>query len=125
MASIFSAIVVSREYVLTTGAVKSSSCVGIFRFSCFGTITSPTPKSMLNGVRVFLIQATIEAPIPAYFFATAMGAISLISKVMKSLPVGVDMISSSTGFNCSGVFGTLRRRKSTSTVTLLSKSVTE
>lgn len=32
------------------------------------------------------------------------------------------MISSSTDFSCSGVFGTFRRRKSISTVTLLSKS---
>jgi len=50
-------------------------------------MTSPTPKSMPNGVRVFFIRATIDAPIPAYFFATAIGATSFISKVTKSLPV--------------------------------------
>jgi hypothetical protein len=33
------------------------------------------------------IRATIDAPIPAYFFATAIGATSFISKVTKSLPV--------------------------------------
>lgn len=88
-------------------------------------MTSPTPKSIPNGVLVFLMWATMDAPIPAYFFATAMGAISLISKVIKSFPVGVAMISSNTEFNRSGVLGILRRRKSTSTVTRLSKSVTE
>ena len=60
---------------------------------------------MLNGVLVFLICATIAAPIPAYFFATAMGATSLISKVIKSFPVDIAIISSNTVFNCSGVFG--------------------
>ena len=88
-------------------------------------MTSPTPKSILNGVLVFLIPATRKTPIPAYFFATAIGAISLISKLIKSFPVDVPMISSNTGFNFSGVFGTFRRRKSTSTVTRLSKLVTE
>ena len=169
--------------MFTVGEGKSSSCVGIFRFSCFGTMTSPTPKSILNGVLVFLILATRETPIPAYFFATAIGAISLekidailslmefssrmkdyydiyylanrfdfdgatltkalkktfknrgfataigaislISKLIKLFPVDIPMISSNTGFNSLGVFGTFRRRKSTSTVTRLSKLVTE
>lgn len=75
---------------------------------------------MLNGVRVFLMRATSEALIPAYFFATAIGATLLISKVMKSLPVSAETISSSTARSCSGVFGRRRRRKSTSTVTRLS-----
>ena len=53
-----------------------------------------TPKSMPKGVFVFFILATREAPIPAYFFATAMGATFLISNVIKSLPVWIAMISS-------------------------------
>ena len=94
-------MVVSREYVFTVGEAKSSSCVGIFRFSCFGTITSPTPKSMLKGVLVFLMCATSDAPIPAYFFATAMGATSVISNVTNSFSVGAVIISSSTARSCS------------------------
>ena len=38
-------------------------------------------------------------------FATAMGATSLISKVIISFPVDIAIISSNTVFNCSGVFG--------------------
>ena len=113
------------EYVLITGALKSSNCVGILRFSCLGTMTSPTPKSILNGVRVFFILPLNVTPIPAYFFATAIGATSFISKVTKSLPVSTEMISFTTLFNCSGVFGILFNRKSTSTVILLSNSVKE
>ena len=91
-------------------------------------ITTPkTRKSnrTINGVLVFLMRATTDAPIPAYFLATAIGATSLISKVIKSFPVGVAIISSNTAFNCSGVFGIWRSKKSTSTVTRLSKSVSE
>ena len=80
---------------------------------------------MLNGVLVFLILATKEAPIPAYFLATAIGAIFVISNVTKSLPVGVAIISSRTFFSFSGVFGTFLSKKSTSTVTRLSKPVME
>ena len=69
--------------------------------------------------------ATSDAPIPAYFFATAMGATSVISNVTNSFSVGVAIISSSTTRSCSGVFGICRRKKSTSTVTLLSNSVSE
>lgn len=32
--------------------------MGIFLFSCFGTMTSPTPKSTSKGVRVFLIRGS-------------------------------------------------------------------
>ena len=124
IASSFSAMVVSREYVLTTGASNPSSWVGIFRFSCFGTMTSPIPKSIPKGVLVFLILATTVAPTPAYFLVTAIGATLLISKVTKSFSLGTAIISSSTAFTCSGVLGILRSRKSTSTVTRLSKSVT-
>lgn len=106
IASIFSAIVVSIEYVLITGASKLSNCVGILRFSCLGTITSPTPKSILNGVQVFVIIDCIVTPIPAYFLATAIGAIPFILTAIKSLPVSTDIISSTTAFNCSGVLGT-------------------
>jgi len=41
-----------------------------------------------------LILATKEAPIPAYFFATTIGTIFLISNVTKSFPVDVAIISS-------------------------------
>ena len=39
-----------------------------------------------HGVFVFLIRAIIDAPIPAYFFATAIGAISFISRLF-TIPV--------------------------------------
>lgn len=66
-----------------------------------------------------------NAPIPAYFFATAMGATSVISNVTNSFSVGAAIISSSTTRSCSGVFGICRSKKSISTVTLLSNSVSE
>ncbi len=62
---------------------------GFFSFSCFGTITSPTPKSILKRRScVFKYEPAIEAPIPAYFFATAMGAISLIPEGNKIIAGG-------------------------------------
>lgn len=106
-------MVVSIEYVFTIGASKSESCVGIFRFSCFGTIISSTPKSILKGVFVFLIRAIIDAPIHAYFFATLIGTMSLISNVTKSFPVSTSIFFLRISFNCSGVFGILRSKKST------------
>ncbi len=66
-----------------------------------------------------------QCAIPAYFLATAIGTIPFISKITKSVPVGTAVICFKTNFNCSGVFGTCRSKKSTSTVTLLSKLVSE
>ena len=65
------------DYVFTSGESKPLSCVGISLFLCFGTITSPIPISIPNGVLVFFMRATTEAPIPAYFFVIAMGKTSL------------------------------------------------
>lgn len=80
---------------------------------------------MLKGVLVFLICATSDAPIPAYFFATAIGATSVISNVTNPFSVGAAIIYSSTTRSCSGVFGICQSKKSTSTVTLLSNPVSE
>ena len=45
--------------------------------------------------------------------------------VKENIEVGAAIISSSTTRSCSGVFGICRSKKSTSTVTLLSNSVSE
>lgn len=74
---------------------------------------------------MFLMWVTREALIPPYFFATEIGETFLISNVIKLFPVSIAIISSRIARSCSGVFGNFLRRKSTSTVTLLSKSVIE
>lgn len=48
-----------------------------------------------------------------------------INEITNSFSVGAAIISSSTARSCSGVFGICRSKKSTSTVTLLSNSVSE
>lgn len=74
---------------------------------------------------MFFICATSEALIPAYFLATEMGKTLVISKVMNLFPVSTDIILSRIARYCSGVLGKLFKRKSISTVTLLSNSVSE
>lgn len=65
----------------------------------------------------------MAAPMPAYLFCSAIDDTDFISNSINSFSEGVFIILVRISCNCSGVLGSRHSKKSTSTVTRLSKSV--
>ena len=80
-------IEISLRYIHGIGPARAARVLEVAKID---------PGKRANTLSADEIRAIIDAPIPAYFFAMAIGAMLLISKVMKSLPVSAAMISSST-----------------------------
>ena len=77
------------KIVSTSGCSKSGSKTGNTLFKGSGKTTSPTPKSTLNGVRVFLINPRRFALMPLYVLCSAMSCRFFISRRRNAAPPGV------------------------------------
>ena len=94
IASNFSAIVLSNEYVQISGGVNPSNLVAIFRITGEGTITSSIPTSIENGTRTLLMWPSNLVFTPGYFLSTVICSVPFTCRSTKSFSVSTAQISS-------------------------------